>query len=99
MHYSYTAAYAWCVIIAHYIFRAVTSGRLGGIVNYYCLAGWGLPALIVVILTGIDVTRYGIGERCLGAQSAYFLWVYIGIFILFCLVRFLLVGPPIVSVT
>ena len=33
MHYSYTAAYFWCVLLAHYIFRAMTTSKLGEILG------------------------------------------------------------------
>jgi hypothetical protein len=43
LHYSYTAAYSWMAINAHYIFRASTSGELGGrVLTYYSYIGWGI---------------------------------------------------------
>lgn len=48
----------------------------------------GAPALVVTILCIVDISRYGIGDRCLGAHNDYFLWLYIGIFVLLCLAAF-----------
>jgi len=87
LHYSYTAAYSWMAINAHYIFRASTSGELGGrILTIYSYIGWGIPAIFVMILCIVDISRYGVGDRCLGAHNDYFLWLYIGVFIALCFV-------------
>uniref|UniRef100_A0A914UJE6 Uncharacterized protein n=1 Tax=Plectus sambesii TaxID=2011161 RepID=A0A914UJE6_9BILA len=93
MHYSFTAAYLWCAISAHYLFRAITAGKLGSrIFIKYCILGWGLPALIVVIFAAIDVSKYGLGERCLGAHKDFFLWIYIGVFVALCFIVMPLCG-------
>lgn len=103
MHYSFTAAYLWCAISAHYLFRAITAGKLGSrIFIKYCIVGWGFPAVLVVIFAAIDVSKYGqniaaalnsplfyqrfagLGERCLGAHKDFFLWIYIGVFVVLC---------------
>ncbi len=41
MHYSYTSTYLWCVLLAHYIFRAITKNKLGGMLTGYCIIGYG----------------------------------------------------------
>ncbi len=54
MHYSYTCTYFWCVLLAHYIFRAITSNRLGGMLVPYCMLGYGKCADVVLdILLGV----------------------------------------------
>jgi hypothetical protein len=56
------------------------------------VCGTGLPAVFVMIMVAYNVAEYGIGDRCLGAHNDYFLWVYIGVFMLLAFVSWPCIG-------
>lgn len=85
MHYSYMSAYLWIALLAHYVFRAITTGLLGKIHNYFYV-GYGVPAVVVCICLGANVLMYGSGMRCFGTQYHHFMAVYIGSFMFLTLV-------------
>lgn len=52
----------------------------------YALIGWGVPALLVAVMAGLNVQSYGIGYRCLATVYNYYMYLYIGSYLFFCLV-------------
>nr|XP_006819829.1 PREDICTED: uncharacterized protein LOC102809949 [Saccoglossus kowalevskii] len=79
LHYVYLAAFMWMLVEGMHLYLRVTRVFSTGIyLKFYYPIAYGLPAVVVAITAGVDITSYGSESVCWLSVHDYSIWAFAG---------------------
>ncbi|XP_038066462.1 adhesion G protein-coupled receptor L2-like [Patiria miniata] len=80
LHYFFLCVMAWMLCNGLYLYQKVKRAtRPGSVVDliYFCILGWGAPAVVVAITAGINHNVYGTKELCWLSVEGSGIWAFV----------------------
>ncbi|XP_022097353.1 adhesion G protein-coupled receptor L3-like [Acanthaster planci] len=81
LHYFFLCVMAWLLCNGIYLYQKVKKAtRPGSVVDliYFCILGWGAPAVVVAITAGINHEVYGTKDLCWLSVEGAGIWAFVG---------------------
>nr|XP_006814219.1 PREDICTED: latrophilin-3-like [Saccoglossus kowalevskii] len=88
LHYLYLAVFSWMLVQGVQLFMKIRKVFNSNIrVLYFCLFGWGFPAIVVGITLALDYRGYGTDSHCWLSVERDTIWAFVGPALLVILVN------------
>ncbi|XP_043823673.1 cadherin EGF LAG seven-pass G-type receptor 1 [Dromiciops gliroides] len=80
LHYFYMSTFAWLFVEGLHIYRMLTEVRNidSGHMRFYCVLGWGIPAIVTGLAVGLDPQGYGNPDFCWLSVHDTLIWSFAG---------------------
>uniref|UniRef100_A0A673U7R4 Cadherin EGF LAG seven-pass G-type receptor 1 n=1 Tax=Suricata suricatta TaxID=37032 RepID=A0A673U7R4_SURSU len=80
LHYVYMSTFAWTFVETLHVYRVLTEVRNidAGPMRFYCVVGWGVPAVITGLAVGLDPQGYGNPDFCWLSLRDTLIWSFAG---------------------